>query len=306
MDGKTEQGRGEWILARLRESGFDPILVMPGTEAGEAAGRVILAFMTYLPEKRDEERDVWIHPYYPVSQRAYRAVESLCREGSEMGIRVQQAPEVRLKPIFARIESEEIAWIVRGRNTLSYLPGVGSRFHVQTLLTDEDVPVNTYLAAEGRGPECGSCRACLEACPTGAILDGGFQKERCIRFWQLSGKLAPEEIRKANRNRLIGCDVCQWCCPKNRRPERAAEDAQRQREIALRDILENPKGMSEQLGPAIGRNLALPNRLLTQALVMAGAERRQGLKEQVEALTVHPSPSVREAAAWALGQFDEG
>lgn len=106
----------------------------------------------------------------------------------------------------------------------------------------------------------------------------------------LSGKVPPGQIRAENGNRLIGCDVCQMVCPMN------PAGLQPSAVIPLRTLLQG--GMD--LGEMLGTNLAIPNRVLVQACIIAGAMKRTDLAAEVETLRTHPSPAVREAAESAL------
>ena len=100
------------------------------------------------------------------------------------------------------------------------------------------------------------------------------------------------------KNMLVGCDICQRCCPHNAKlPEQSGEG------ISIAELLTHLKEMTVQLIPHIGANLALPNRVLGQALLCAGNSGDASLLPLVEALTVHPSPLVQEHAQWAKKQL---
>jgi len=134
----------------------------------------------------------------------------------------------------------------------------------------------------------------MEVCPTHAIDEDGFHRERCLRNWMLTGKSVPEELRGKMGNRFLGCDECQRCCPHNPPPEGAADDP-----LSLSALLSDTKNIAETLKPLIGANVSIPNRVLSQACLLAGCSGDKGLLDLLKELTKHPSPVVAEHAAWA-------
>lgn len=283
------------MIQRLLDLGFHRVLVLDAGECGvEDAQSELLAVWSYAAEKEPPARGGWIHPYYRVSQRAYMAAAQAACEMAEQGVRHRD--DVRLKPILGRIPG-----VTLGRNTLSYIEGIGSRFHVQVLTTPERLPVTHHLLTEIQPLHCGECRRCMEVCPTHAIDGEGFHRERCLRNWMMSGKPVPEEIRGKMGNRLIGCDECQRCCPHNPPPEAQAGET-----IPLASLLTDTKNAAEALRPIIGANLTITNRLLGHACLLAGCSGDAELAEILDELAQHPSPTVAEHAAWAAEQLRKG
>lgn len=278
------------VLARLKGLGFKWTIVLDGPCCGVAEKTLILALWTYEAEAEPDGREAWIHPYYRISHHAYQAAKQLVAEGSAAGLPIALRDDVRLKPIFARLPG-----FSQGRNTLSYIEGVGSRFYVKTFSLDMPMPADVELEGENHPLHCGECRRCVEACPGGAITENGFVAEKCIRYWMLSGKAAPEDVHAAMGNRLIGCDECQRCCPHNHPPA-----GERGENANLLRLLTEPKTMAEELKNVIGVNLTLPNRLLAQSCLIAGNSGRDELLPALEKLCEHPSQAVREHAAWAM------
>lgn len=105
-----------------------------------------------------------------------------------------------------------------GRNANVLLPGRGSWFVLGSVVTDASLP-----ASEPVPDGCGTCRRCLDLCPTGAILEGGVvDARRCLAWLVQAPGPIPREFREALGGRLYGCDDCQEACPVGR-PERAAD-----------------------------------------------------------------------------------
>lgn len=281
------------VPQRLLEAGFSRVVVLSGPECGEEAETIILALWRYEAEEEPARGEAWIHPYYFASQRAYAAASSLVREAQTAGIPLKLRDEIRVKPIFARLPG-----FSQGRNTLSYVEGMGSRFHVQIMALDRPLTPTHHLEPTPHGLHCSSCRLCLEQCPTKALDDEGFHRERCLRNWMMPGQSVPETIREAMGCRLIGCDVCQRCCPHNAPPKES-----RHVPVPMKLILTDPKAASAALKDQIGTNLVIPNRLLSQACIMAGSTGRTDLLPELQQLVNHPSANVREHAAWAVRQI---
>ena len=273
--------------AMLTRAGFDEVIVLSGAECGVKEATLLIAVRAYEAEDAPEG-GAWIHPYYFASQQAYLAAQETVQLARQVGVPLSSRDEVRVKPIFARLPRFQ-----QGRNTLSYLPGIGSRFHVQIFTLDAPLPPTEHLLPEAKPLQCGDCRRCLDACPTGALDEAGFHREKCLRNWQLSGKAVPEALRVRMGNRLIGCDSCQRCCPHNPPPVKRGEP------VPLQPLLTDIRTSAAALSKQIGANLAIPNRVLAQACLIAGCSGDVQWLDALDALRTHPSPAVAEHARWA-------
>ena len=147
---------------------------------------------------------------------------------------------------------------------------------------------------------CAECRRCMQACPGGAITENGFVKEKCIRFYMMGGKPMPEHLRGyvgTGSYGVIGCDICQRVCPGNMKAEalRSAET-----EFSIEELLVCSQETLARFGALYGRNYAIRNRVIAQAILAAANSGDMKYLPMIEALKSSSSPLLQEYVAWAI------
>ena len=195
-----------------------------------------------------------------------------------------------------------------GKSTLTIVPGVGTWVVLGELLLDLELP-----ASEPVPQGCGSCRACLDACPTGAFVDAHvLDARRCISYLTIENQsVIPRELRAPIGTRVFGCDVCQEVCPFNASPQprpRAPELTPRPalELVELISLLELGAAGYRKLAKRTALRRATRDTLARNAAVALGNTHDARAAEPLgRALRVHPSPLVRGHAAWALGELGE-
>lgn len=109
-----------------------------------------------------------------------------------------------------------------GKNTLLITQRHGSWVVLGTLVTDAELEPTSPLDAD-----CGSCRLCVDACPTGALDEPGtLDSTRCLSYWTQSQEPMPDAYRAKLGAQVYGCDICQDVCPWNRGVEKRRANAE--------------------------------------------------------------------------------
>jgi epoxyqueuosine reductase len=196
-----------------------------------------------------------------------------------------------------------LGWI--GKNTLLLNKQLGSWFFLAALLTDLELQYD----APHETDHCGTCRACLDACPTGAFVDAYvLDARRCISYLTIElRENVPIELRAGIGDWLFGCDVCQDVCPWNRRAPQTDEPAFRPMEsadpmelAALFDLDEaafRTRFRHTPLWRAKRRGL-----LRNAAIVLGNRPHPPALPALIRGLN-DGEPLIRGACAWALGNY---
>lgn len=197
-----------------------------------------------------------------------------------------------------------------GKNAMLIVPGLGSRVVLGELLLDVDVDlaIGAALPIRPSPPGCGECRACLDACPTRAFAAPyTLDARRCLaRVTTCAAEPVGEELRLLLGGRVFGCDTCQDACPHNARTSFVAGESAPLRplaalaDISLARLMSSSRAELRRL--TLGTVLARVGRerLLRHAILAAGNVGGPAEAEELRRLAGHPSPLLREHAAWSL------
>jgi len=192
-----------------------------------------------------------------------------------------------------------------GKNTMAITRSHGSWVVLGTLVTEADVEATPPLDAD-----CGACRLCIDACPTGALDEPGvLDSTRCLSYWTQASAPIPDAYRAELGETVYGCDVCQDVCPWNRGIERRRADVpvpdDAAPSVSLREWLERDGGelVADLDRLYVPRND--PRWLRRNALVVAGNVGDLELRPSVERYVDDPDPMLRDAAEWALARLAE-
>lgn len=211
-------------MARNHDKRSHPDQLLPGTI------RVICVRMDYAKDKENSlevlanTESAYIaryargRDYHKVMRKRLQALaEKIETVAGPMGYRafVDSAPVLER----ALAEKSGMGWI--GKNTMLINKQAGSWFFLGELFTDLPLPVDQQDT-----DHCGSCRSCLDICPTNAFVKPNLlDATRCISYLTIELRSAiPEQFRRAIGNRVFGCDDCQLVCPWNKFTQLSRED----------------------------------------------------------------------------------
>ena len=214
-EGKSGEMR---YLAESLDERLDPTVFLPTARSVISLAVVYNSAHPYSTESASEPgraaiaRYAWGDDYHDVLRRRLRAlVEWMV---ACVGSGLEALTCVDDGPVQERVLAEQagIGWI--GKNTCVINPALGSWLFLAEIVTNLDLDPD-----EPAVDQCGTCTRCLEACPTGAIVEPyTVDASRCLSYLtiELRGQV-PEVMRPAIRQQIYGCDICQDVCPWNRR-----------------------------------------------------------------------------------------
>jgi epoxyqueuosine reductase len=276
--------------------------------------RVVSVRMNYWP---GEARDAWTvlaepasgyvsryalgRDYHKVLRRNLaRLAEEMAADIGTFGYRVCVDSAPVLEKALAR--NAGLGWI--GKHTYLLARDAGSYFFLGEMLTDLPLPIDAPATAH-----CGTCEACIPACPTQAIVAPyRLDARRCISYLTIEHKGSiPVELRKSLGNRIYGCDDCQLVCPWNKFARMASHS-----DFKVRHGLDSPRltelfawterEFDERMrGSAIYR-IGYERWSRNIAVALGNAPTAPQVRLALEARRADASPLVREHVQWALAQ----
>lgn len=223
---------------------------------------------------------------------------------------LQRVPDAQLRSMVdtgelvdrAVAQRAGIGWSAKNCSIIT--PEFGSYVYLGEMITNlpfaPDVPMED---------ECGDCTLCLDACPTGALIQGGqLNAQRCIAFLTQTKTAIPEEFKLKIGNRLYGCDTCQTVCPKNKGKHNLHQPAfDPDPELAkplLRPMLQlTNRQFKEKFGHVSG-SWRGKNPIQRNAIIALGHFKDESaVPELIEMLHKDSRPVIRGTIAWALGKI---
>ena len=287
---------GMTYLQRTRDDRLDPDRLLPGCRS------LVAVALAYGGEDDDGDwgpvaRYARGRDYHDVMRPRLRALCRALEQAAGAGTRTRTAVDtsaVLERDLAARAG---LGWI--GKNTNLLAPGLGSEFFIGTVLTTAEMAPDDPV-----DDRCGSCRACLDACPTDAfVAPYVLDARRCISYLTIEHRGEIDAtLRHALGDWLFGCDVCQDVCPWTRK-SRASRDpvfAPDEPLGPLEDLLSLDEAEFRRRFRATPLWRTKRNGLLRNAALLLGARRDRRARPALTRALDDVSEQVREAAAWAL------
>ena len=192
-----------------------------------------------------------------------------------------------------------------GKNTLLITRRHGSWVVLGTLVTDVELEPTPPLDLD-----CGDCRLCIDACPTGALDEPGtLDSTRCLSYWTQAPAAPPAAYREHLGAQVYGCDICQDVCPWNRGVEkRRAEEPLPPDATPHVSLVEWLRSEPDELRKRFDRLYVPRNdgrRLRLNALVAAGNVGGNDERNAMTAFLDDRDETTREVAVWALRRMEE-
>ena len=191
-----------------------------------------------------------------------------------------------------------------GKNTMTITEEFGSWVYLGEMITDLDLEPDEPVE-EG----CGDCNICVDACPTGALIEGGqLNANKCIAFLTQTKGFLPDEYRTKLGNRLYGCDTCQLVCPKNKgidfhyHPE-LEPDPEMVKPKLIPLLTMSNREFKSQFGKAAGSWRGKKPIQRNAILALAHYKDETAVDTLIHVMQNDPRPVIRGTSAWALGKI---
>lgn len=199
-------------------------------------------------------------------------------------------------------ERAGIGW--SGKNCAIITPEFGSYVYLGEMITNLPLPPDEPIE-----DLCGSCNKCLDACPTGALVQGGqLDANKCLAFLTQAKDFLPDDTRDKVANNLYGYDTCQLVCPYNKKVDfHLHPEMEPDPEVAkpkLKPLLKmSNREFKEKFGATAGSWRGKKPIQRNAILALAHYKDRTAAGELIDLVENDPRPVIRGTAAWALGKI---
>ncbi|WP_243293072.1 tRNA epoxyqueuosine(34) reductase QueG [Bacillus sp. FJAT-47783] len=291
------------------EKRTNPTLLLPKAKSIIAIALAYPSKMKNAPKNTKEERRglfcraSWGRDYHHILREKLDMLEQFLHT---------KVPEAEFKSMVdtgelsdrAVAERAGIGW--SGKNCAIITPEFGSYVYLGEMITNIPFPPDTPIE-----DKCGTCNKCVEACPTGALVQGGqLDSNKCIAFLTQTKGFLQDEYRTKIGNRLYGCDTCQLVCPENKGKDfHLHPEMEPDPEIAkpkLKPLLSmSNREFKETFGQVSGSWRGKKPIQRNAIIALAHFKDQTAIEELITLMHKDPRPVIRGTAAWALGKIGE-
>lgn len=301
---------------RRFQSGFEepdidkrtnPELLLPKAKSIIAIALAYPSKMKDAPKStRNERRGIfcrasWGQDYHHVLRDRLQKLEAFILE---------KVPSAKMKSMVdtgelsdrAVAERAGIGW--SGKNCAILTPEFGSYVYLGEMITTIPFPPDTPIE-----DQCGTCNKCVEACPTGALVQGGqLDSNKCVAFLTQTKGFLKEEYRVKIGNRIYGCDTCQTVCPKNKGMDFHFHPEMEPDPDIVKPVLKpllhiSNRDFKEKFGPISGSWRGKKPIQRNAIIALAHFKDESAIPDLLLLLKSDPRPVIRGTAAWALGKI---
>lgn len=289
------------------EKRTEPERLLPGAQSIIAIALAYPSRMKHPPKwSKDERRGKfcrasWGRDYHHVLRDRLQKLE---------GFIIERVPDAEMRSMVdtgelsdrAVAERAGIGW--SGKNCAIINPELGSYMYLGEMITNLPLPPD-----EPMEDLCGSCNKCVEACPTGALVQGGqLNAQKCMAFLTQTKGFLPDEARGIIGNNLYGFDTCQLVCPYNYKMDvHNHPEFEPDPEVArpkLKPLLKmSNREFRETFGDVAGFWRGKKPIQRNAILALAHYKDDTATDDLIDLLENDPRPVIRGTAAWALGKI---
>lgn len=299
------------------ESGFEekdiekrthPDLLLPEAKSIIAIALAYPTKMKDAPQSTKSERRglfcraSWGEDYHTILRSKMAELEAFI---------LQKVPDARLVSMVdtgelsdrAVAERAGIGW--NGKNCSIITEEFGSYVYLGEIITTLPIPPDQPITEQ-----CGTCTKCIDACPTGAIVQGGqLDSNKCIAFVTQTKTFLADQFREKLGNRLYGCDTCQQVCPKNKgkdfhRHEEMEPDPEVVKPLLKKLLFISNREFKEVFGSLSGAWRGKKPLQRNAIIALAHYKDETAMNDLERLLKEDPRPVIRGTAAWAIGKIN--
>ncbi|MFC0333952.1 tRNA epoxyqueuosine(34) reductase QueG [Paenibacillus sepulcri] len=246
-------------------------------------------------------RSAWGEDYHKVLRDRMRKLEDWLRERVP-SLRAESMVDTGALSDRAVAERAGIGWSAKNCSVIT--PEWGSWVYLGEMITNLPLPPDEPVAES-----CGDCTACMDACPTDALVaPGQLNAQRCISFVTQTKGLVTDELMRKIGNRLYGCDTCQTVCPKNRgknwthQPE-LQPDLEKAKPLLVPLLTMGNREFKEAYGQTSSAWRGRKPIQRNAVIALGNFKDPSGVQPLANVLRSDPRFELRATAAWSLGRI---